>query len=107
MVRSSTQDDLFGFSIELPEGFVYQPEFISRDEEAELLALVRDLPLQEATYKDYTARRRTVSYGGKFDYTRNVLNDTDPIPAFLFPLREKVARWIGIAADDLVHGLVS
>src|SRR3954463_14993415 len=107
MARSSAQGDLFGSRPELPEGFAYQPEFITPKEEEELLALVRELPLQEATYKEYTARRRTVSYGGKFDYTRNVLNDTDPIPPFLFPLRDKVERWIGISADDLAHGLVS
>ena len=108
MKKSGTQADLFGDPApQLPDGFVYRAEFISREEEEALLAAIRDLPLAEATYKAYTARRRTVSYGGKFDYDRNVLKPADPIPAFLFPLRDKVASWLGIGAEALVHGLVS
>ena len=120
MVKRSVQPDLFGDpepplprdsarrdTPNLPAGFVYRPELIAPDEESALLAMIRELPLAEATYKEYTARRRTVSYGGKFDYTKNVLNPTDPIPEFLFPLREKIASWVGIPAHEFVHGLVS
>jgi alkylated DNA repair dioxygenase AlkB len=107
VAKRSTQADLFGFAPQFPEGFVYQPDFVSREEEAALLELVRSLPLQEATYKEYTAKRRTVSYGGKYDYTRNVLNAAEPIPELLMPLRDKVARWVGVPADEFVHGLVS
>ena len=92
---------------ELPEGFVYERDVITRDEEAALLSIIANLPLHEATYKEYTAKRRTVSYGGKFDYTKNVLNPTDPIPDFLIPLRDKMAQWVSLPADDFVHGLVS
>jgi len=59
MGEGDTQRDLFG-ATGLPEGFVYRPEFITRDEEAALIEHVRGLPLAEATYKEYTARRRTV-----------------------------------------------
>jgi alkylated DNA repair dioxygenase AlkB len=107
--RSAAADrgDLFGFSLRLPEGFVYEREFITRDEEAALLEFIHSLPLAEATYKEYTAKRRTVSYGGKYDYTSNVLNPAPGIPALLMPLRDKVAAWVGIPAEDFVHGLVS
>ena len=107
MATSATQGDLFGLVPELPEGFVYQPEFITREEEDSLLTFVRGLPLEQAKYKEYTARRRTVSYGGKFDYDRNVLNEAAPIPQFLLPLRDTVAHWAHIPAEDFVHGLVS
>ncbi len=101
------QRDLFGGSSQFPEGFVYAPELIERAEEADLLAAIGALPLQEAQYKAYTAKRRTVSYGGKFDYTRSVLNPMPPIPEFLAPLREKVASWVGLPAGAFVYGLVS
>ena len=91
----------------LPEGFAYQRELLTIEEEAALLEIIRGLPLEEATYKEYTAKRRTVSYGGKYDYNRNVLNAAAPIPDFLFPLRDKVASWVGIPAANFVHGLVS
>jgi alkylated DNA repair dioxygenase AlkB len=107
MRRAAEQADLFGGAPSLPEGFVFEPAFLTAGEEDALLAVVRELPLQDAKYKQYTARRRTVSYGGKFDYERNVLNEAAPIPELLFPLRDKVARWVGIPAEDFVHGLVS
>ena len=107
MRRAGGQGDLFGDALQLPEGFVYEPEFLTREEEETLLAVIRELPLEDAKYKAYTARRRTVSYGGKFDYDRHVLNRTAPIPERLFPLRDKVARWVGIPAEEFVHGLVS
>ena len=29
------------------------------------------------------------------------------LPEFLFPLREKAARWAGVAPEDFAHGLVT
>ncbi len=108
MGTGTTQADLFGEPArQLPDGFVYAREVITPEEEASLLDEIARLPLTEATYKEYTARRRTVSYGGKFDYDRNVLKPADPIPEFLMPLRGKIARWAGLPAEDFVHGLVS
>jgi alkylated DNA repair dioxygenase AlkB len=103
----SQQAELFAASSSLPEGFVYQREFITREEEGALVAQIQALPLAEAKYKAYTARRRTVSYGGQYDYTLNKLETAPSIPEFLLPLREKVARWAGIPAEKFVHGLVS
>jgi alkylated DNA repair dioxygenase AlkB len=107
MAARAGHGDLFGDTQALPEGFVYAPEVITIEEEAALLAQIAALPLAEAKYKEYTARRRTVSYGGKFDYTRNVLDEAERIPDFLLPLRERIARWAGIPAHEFVHGLVS
>src|SRR5689334_4754335 len=103
----SQQRELFTAAPSLPEGFVYQREFITREEEADLLTHVQALPLSEAKYKEYTARRRTVSYGGQYDYTLNKLEGAPSIPEFLLPLREKAARWVGMPAEKFVHGLVS
>ena len=101
------QAELFTVGPQLPEGFVYQPEFITRAEEAVFVGQIQALPLAEAKYKEYTARRRTVSYGGQYDYTLNKLGAAPSIPEFLLPLREKVARWANIAPGKFVHGLVS
>jgi alkylated DNA repair dioxygenase AlkB len=103
----SQQAELFTARPQLPQGFIYRPEFISRDEEASLVAGIQALPLAEAKYKEFTARRRTVSYGGQYDYTLNKLEAAPSIPEFLLPLREKVARWTDIAPEKFVHGLVS
>ena len=107
-MQSSPQGDLFDAPAQaLPEGFIYQPGFLTTEEEASLLTLVHELPLEEAQYKEYTAKRRTVSYGSEYDFSRNALETAAPIPPFLLPLREKVARWAGLPAEKFVHGLVS
>jgi alkylated DNA repair dioxygenase AlkB len=91
----------------LPEGLVYEAEFLSRDEEAALIALIRALPLQAAIYKQYTARRRVVSFGGSYDYDANKLLPAQPLIEELHPLRARVARWAGIAPEALHHVLVA
>lgn len=91
----------------LPEGLAYETGFLSRDEEAALIALIRALPLQAAIYKQYTARRRVVSFGGSYDYDANKLLPAQPLIDELHPLRERVARWAGIEPQALHHVLVA
>jgi alkylated DNA repair dioxygenase AlkB len=101
------QRDLFSSAPALPEGFVYERELITPEEEAGLVAEIAKLPLREAKYKEFTARRRTVSYGGQYDFSRNRLESAPDIPEFLFPLREKVAQWVGVEPGRFVHALVT
>jgi alkylated DNA repair dioxygenase AlkB len=91
----------------LPEGLAYEAEFLSRDEEQSLIALVRGLPLHAAKYKQYTARRRVTSFGGSYDYDANKLLPAQPLIEELHPLRARVARWAGVAPGDLRHVLVA
>jgi alkylated DNA repair dioxygenase AlkB len=66
------------------------------DEESALIESIQQLPLQEARYKDYTAKRRIVSYGSE-----------EPLPGFLLPLQTKVGAWLRIPASKLEHVLVA
>ncbi len=91
----------------LPEGLAYEPEFLSRDEEQALIALIRTLPLQAAKYKDYTARRRVTSFGGSYDFDANKLLPAQPLTEELHPLRARVAHWAGVSPDELRHVLVA
>jgi len=101
------QAGLFADAPALPEGFVYQPQFITLDEERALLAAIERLPLEEARYKEYTARRRVAYFGHDYDFSKNRLGEAPPIPAFLEPLRTKLARWTGVAPGDFVTALVA
>lgn len=100
------QRDLFG-ATGLPEGLVYVPDFIDAAEEARLIGEITRLPLAEARYKQYTARRRIVSFGSQYDFTDNELRASAPLPGFLFPLRDKLAHWLGIPAERFAHALVT
>jgi alkylated DNA repair dioxygenase AlkB len=91
----------------LPSGWAYRPEFIDRDEEAALLAVIATLPLHEARYKGYTARRRVAHFGTSYDYDDNRLLLAAPLPAGLEPLRARAAAWLGEAPEALVSALVA
>ena len=85
------------------EGLVYEPEFLSLDEENELIGIIQTLPLHAARYKQYLARRRVVSYGGSYDFDANRLLPGIGLDERLHGLRDRVAGWLG----DLVHALVA
>jgi alkylated DNA repair dioxygenase AlkB len=101
------QADLFSAAPAYPEGLVYAPGFLDRDEEAALLAHVAELPVAEAKYRGFLARRRTMHFGFGYDFTSQRLEEAPPLPAFLLPLRAKVAALAGLAADDFVQALVT
>jgi alkylated DNA repair dioxygenase AlkB len=91
----------------MPEGLLYQEDFLPAEEEQALLAEIGALPFEEAKYKAYTARRRIVSYGSSYDFETNVLGPAPSIPAFLLPLRTRAARLIGHNPPDISHALVT
>ena len=91
----------------LPAGLVYESDFLSSREESDLIGTLSQLPLEAARYKTYTARRRVVSYGGSFDYDVNRLLPAGELVETLHPLRDRVARWLGVAPQALVHTLVA
>ena len=101
------QGELFGILPNLPVGMVYEPDFITREQEAALLSEIKNLPLHEAKYKEYTAKRRIVSYGGSYDFSSNELIPAGPIPPFLHPLRERIAGWTELPASRFTHALIA
>jgi alkylated DNA repair dioxygenase AlkB len=112
MVRSAShQPDLFGATASpaarLPDGLRYQADFLTPAEEAELLAHVEALPLEPMRYLDYTALRRVVSYGGRYDFSARRLEATEPIPQWLRPLCRKAGEWAGIDAESFTQALVA
>lgn len=107
MNQAGLFDDLPPSPGALPAGLRYETGWLSVADEAALIALIRQLPLQQASYKGYVARRRVVSYGGQFDDDSNALLPSAALVEELHPLRERVARWAGVAPDGLVHVLVA
>jgi alkylated DNA repair dioxygenase AlkB len=108
VVPPSLQPDLFGTAAPaLPDGMRYETGFLSAREEADLLAVVAALPLAPMQYQGYTALRRVVSYGGKYDFSKQRLAAAEPIPGWLDPLRAKVAAWLGVPPSAFGQVLVA
>ena len=91
----------------LPPGLIYRAGFLERDEEQALLEQIRALPLREAQYRQYTARRRTVNYVFSYDFQHLEAKPAPPIPEFLAPLRVRAAQWAGVESEDFVQALVA
>ena len=102
-----SQRDLFASGTPLPEGFTYESEFLSIEEETALLNVLKALPFKEAQYKEWVAKRRVVSYGGRYDFTHLALLPAPDIPDFLLPLRTKIAAWSGLAVAELQHAMIA
>jgi alkylated DNA repair dioxygenase AlkB len=102
----ATSRDLFA-PPPLPAGLEYREDFLSREEEARLLAAFADLPFREATFQQYTARRRVVRFGR--DYAAGAARwiEGEPLPAWLAALRARVARAGDVGEAELVHALVT
>jgi len=102
------QSDLFGHAEnEAIPGLRYQPDFLSQQEEAELLAIIRTLALQPIQYKEYRSRCRTMSYGGNYDFSTNTLQPGVALDPRFFPLRRRVAQWLGMAPEAIEDLLVT
>jgi alkylated DNA repair dioxygenase AlkB len=63
--------------------------------------------LHEARYKDYTAKRRTASFGSTYDFSSNARQAAPDPPPFLKPLQAKVAAWLGVELPELNHLLIA
>ena len=98
--------DLFGDTA-LPEGFRYQPEFLSRGEERSLLQYIEKLPFREFEFHGFTGKRRIVSFGWRYDFNGGGLTRTEDMPSFLSGFRARAEAFAGIAAGGLQQVLIT
>ena len=61
------QRQLFGEKT-LPHGLKYQADFLSPEEERDLLRHIEVLPFKEFEFHGFTGKRRTVSFGWRYDF---------------------------------------
>jgi alkylated DNA repair dioxygenase AlkB len=92
---------------ELPDGFLYSPEFISSEEENELLRQIANLEFRAFDFHGYIAKRRIVEYGFEYDFTSRQAQTARPLPAFLDAFRVRAAAWAGIRADQIIESVIT
>lgn len=96
--------DLFG-TPSLP-GLASSPDFLSSQEEAELITRVDDAELSPFRFQQWTGKRLTHSYGWSYDFQTGQFTRTDPIPDWLLPIKARAARFAGLEAEELVQALL-
>jgi alkylated DNA repair dioxygenase AlkB len=91
----STQLALFGTEV-APQGLRYQPNFISPDDEAWLINCIRGLPLAPFQFGPYEGKRRVASFGWRFDYSAQKLEQVGALPAWSAPVTARVEAFAGL-----------
>ncbi len=91
----------------LPEGFRYQENLVSPQEQRDLVASVQGLPFKPYEHLGYFGNRRIAGFGWRQDEAGMMVETSEPIPALLKPLMERVAALTGLAAESFRHALVT
>ena len=91
----------------LPSGFEYLSDFISHDEEQQLLREFEHVPFDRVEMRGAVARRRTAHYGYTYGYERREAVAGAPIPGFLTLIRARAASWAGIDPDAFAEALIT
>ena len=101
------QLDMFGTAApEFPQGFRYQENVLSVVEEQALVHELTPLPFKEFEFQGFLGKRRTVSFGWRYDFNKHVLQKSDDMPPFLLGLRERAAAFAAIDATALQQALI-
>jgi alkylated DNA repair dioxygenase AlkB len=103
------QGELFSRPAETapPEGLRYWPGVVSPDQEVELARRMAELPFKPFEFHGYLGNRRTVSFGLRYDYGRQAVEDAAALPDFLQGLRERVAELAGLAPAAFSQVLIN
>lgn len=91
----------------MPDGFRYEPDLVSRDEEAALVAEIERLPFREIVFRGAVARRRTVHFGWLYDLETHELAPGPPLPAWLDDVRARAAALMDRDAARLEEALIT
>jgi alkylated DNA repair dioxygenase AlkB len=103
MARGNGDLSLFEGSPKLPDGFVYQQNFISEAEEQELIREIQKLHLAPFKYYQFTGKRRTVSFGWQYEFGTSEITAAPDIPAFLLTVRTRAGTLFKIDPNSLVQ----
>jgi alkylated DNA repair protein (DNA oxidative demethylase) len=98
------QSDLF----ERPRlfGLVQAEDIVEADEEQALIASIDAVELSPFRFHGWFGKRLTASFGWNYDFDTARFAPTEPIPAWLLPLRARAAQFAGLEADELVQALL-
>ena len=107
MDASLPQLGLFGSLEGFPEGFSYEEDIFSSEDERTLVRAFADLTFKAFEFQGFQGNRRVVSFGWRYDFNTRGLCSAEAIPEFMLPLREKAAAFAEVPPTALQHVLVA
>ena len=88
-------------------GLRYVEDLVSKAEEADLLDRLRAMDLAPFRFQGWIGKRRTRSFGWRYDFDDASFTQAEPLPLWLHPLRDKAAAFAGLEAGEFVHVLLA
>jgi DNA oxidative demethylase len=104
VIVSAAQSDLF--AVPRLAGLSQKDGIVTQNEEPALIAAIDAVHLSPFRFHGWLGKRLTAAFGWNYDFETARFAPTEPIPDWLFPLRERAARFAHLKPDDLVQALL-
>lgn len=91
----------------LPEGYYYLPDFISVEEERDLLDRMDTLTFRAVEMRGMVAKRKVLHFGWSYGYESWKIIPGVPIPDWLLPLRDRASVLMEESAERIEEVLIS
>jgi alkylated DNA repair dioxygenase AlkB len=98
---------LFPLQQSVPPGFSYREDFISREEEEQLLQAASGANLHPMMFQGYEAKRKVASFGYDWNFEKRTLTRGKEIPLEYQFLIKRVAEYLGIDSEEIAELLVT
>ena len=102
-----TQRLLFERGPKLPEGLIFEPDFLSVAEENELIEVIRTLLFSEVRMHGVVAKRRVPHFGLRYAFTSHQLSPASEIPDEFSAIRIRAAQLAGVDPRAFCEVLVT
>jgi alkylated DNA repair dioxygenase AlkB len=90
-----------------PAELQYQTDFVSERDENDLVRHIRSLPLQPFQFGAFEGKRRVASFGWRYDYSQQRLQQAEVLPDWIAPLIARVATFAGLPAGAIRQVLIT
>ena len=84
-----------------PAGLRYGADVLGARDERAAVGAIAALEFRPFAFRGFTGRRRTISFGWRYDFDGGGFQPAAPMPAFFQNLRALAAEFAGIDADTL------
>jgi alkylated DNA repair dioxygenase AlkB len=96
---------LFSIEPNFPNGFTYITDFITAEEENNLITIIKNFELKNLNFQGYEAKRKVASFGYDWSFEKRVLSQGKEIPNDFEWLIKRVSNYINVP-ENLVSELL-